>query len=134
LELPKLEEIPKAREFKFEQEVEEEAGDNFEESSVLEIIDSFSSSVLEKNLEETLRVLQIIQEMKKHSKYKPFFENYSTNKIFLETYNTFIDSCSSYDTLLKINEYDRAITAYLREKEEAIVSEIKVNLNLSNHP
>ncbi len=69
--------------------------------------------MLEKNLEETLRVFQIIQEMKKHSKYKPYFDNYSTNKIFLETYNSFVESCTSYEILLKINEQDLAIKVYL---------------------
>lgn len=70
--------------------------------------------------------------MKKHSKYKPYFDNYSTNKIFLETYNTFVDNCTSYETLLKINEFDRAIQVYLDECETSILNEIKVNLNLND--
>jgi hypothetical protein len=50
-----------------------------------------------------MRVYQIIQEMKKHSKYKVYFNQYSTNKIFLETYNSFIESCTSSESLLQIN-------------------------------
>lgn len=52
--------------------------------------------------------------MKKHSKYRLYFSEYSTHKIFIETYNTFIDNCNSYETLLKINEYDKAILVYFR--------------------
>jgi hypothetical protein len=44
--LPTIEEIPKAKQFAFEAQPEEIDNDNLEESSVLEIIDSFSSFVL----------------------------------------------------------------------------------------
>lgn len=57
--------------------------DNLEESSVLEIIDSFSSFVLEKNTEEALRVYAIIQDMRRHSRYRPYFAAYSVNRVFL---------------------------------------------------
>lgn len=70
--------------------------------------------------------------MKKHSKYKPYFDNYSTNKIFLETYNSFIDSCTNYEVLLKINEYDKAVRVYLEEREHEILAEIRVNLNIND--
>jgi hypothetical protein len=70
--------------------------------------------------------------MKKHSKYKPYFDNYSTNKIFLETYNSFIDSCTNYEVLLKINEHDKAVRVYLEEREHEILAEIRVNLNIND--
>lgn len=88
--------------------------------------------MLEKNTEETLRIYRIIQDMKKHSKYRAYFNTYSINKIFLETYNSFVDNCASYEILLKINEYEKAITAYLDEKQTQILEEIKVNLNIND--
>jgi hypothetical protein len=79
-------------------------------------------------------VLQIIKEMKKSSKYKGYFDRYSLNKIFLETYNSFIDNCNDYQVLLKIQEFERAAEVYLGEKQKQILEETKVNLNLNDSP
>lgn len=69
--------------------------------------------MLEKNTEEALRVYAIIQDMRRHSRYRPYFAAYSVNRIFHETYHSFLDSCADLDTLLQIGEYDRAIKVLL---------------------
>jgi hypothetical protein len=101
---------------------------------VLEIIDSFSSFVLEKNTEEALRVYSIIQDMRKHSRYRAHFSNYSVNRIFLETYHSFLDSCADTDTLLQIGEYERAIATLLHTRQQELLQQLRQNLNLNSTP
>ena len=72
--------------------------------------------------------------MKNHDKYKQYFDNYSINKIILETYISFVDSCSDPEVLLQIKENDKAIQVYLSKKEEEILSKIRVALNINDSP
>lgn len=50
------------------------------------MIDSFGAVVLEKNTEEILKFLHLINQMKGESKYQRYFQVYSINQLFREFY------------------------------------------------
>ena len=81
-----------------------------------------------------MRYLGMVQEMRGHSKFQKYFGRYSISKLFLETYNAFLENCTNHEQLITLGEIDQAMRLYLKQQEDALLGPLRTNVALNDSP